>query len=34
MREIQFRQAVMEAMSEEMELDKRVFLMGEEVNQL
>ena len=31
MREIQFRQAVMEAMSEEMELDKRVFLMGEEV---
>ena len=31
MREIQFRQAVMEAMSEEMELDQRVFLMGEEV---
>jgi len=31
MREIQFRQAVMEAMSEEMVLDKRVFLMGEEV---
>ena len=31
MRQIQFRQAVMEAMSEEMELDQRVFLMGEEV---
>ena len=31
MREIQFRQAIMEAMSEEMELDQRVFLMGEEV---
>jgi len=31
MREIQYRQAVMEAMSEEMELDQRVFLMGEEV---
>ena len=31
MREIQFRQAVMEAMSEEMVLDNRVFLMGEEV---
>ena len=31
MREIQFRQAVMEAMSEEMNLDNRVFLMGEEV---
>ena len=31
MREIQFRQAVMEAMSEEMDLDNRVFLMGEEV---
>ena len=31
MREIQFRQAVMEAMSEEMTLDNRVFLMGEEV---
>ena len=31
MRQIQFRQAVMEAMSEEMVLDDRVFLMGEEV---
>ena len=31
MRQIQFRQAVMEAMSEEMVLDRRVFLMGEEV---
>ena len=31
MREIQFRQAVMEAMTEEMTLDNRVFLMGEEV---
>ena len=31
MRQIQFRQAVMEAMSEEMVLDERVFLMGEEV---
>jgi len=31
MREIQFRQAVMEAMSEEMVLDDKVFLMGEEV---
>jgi pyruvate dehydrogenase E1 component beta subunit len=31
MREIQFRQAIMEAMSEEMTLDNRVFLMGEEV---
>ncbi|MBH76340.1 MAG: pyruvate dehydrogenase complex E1 component subunit beta [Flavobacteriales bacterium] len=31
MRQIQFRQAVMEAMSEEMILDDRVFLMGEEV---
>lgn len=31
MREIQFREAVREAMSEEMRLDDRVFLMGEEV---
>lgn len=31
MREIQFREAVCEAMSEEMRLDKNVFLMGEEV---
>jgi pyruvate dehydrogenase E1 component beta subunit len=31
MREIQFREALREAMSEEMRLDKRVFLMGEEV---
>ena len=31
MRQIQFRQAVMEAMSEEMIQDDRVFLMGEEV---
>ncbi|MBI1267079.1 MAG: pyruvate dehydrogenase complex E1 component subunit beta [Cryomorphaceae bacterium] len=31
MREIQFREAVAEAMSEEMRRDERVFLMGEEV---
>jgi len=31
MREIQFREAVAEAISEEMRLDNRVFLMGEEV---
>ncbi len=31
MREIQFRQALNEAMSEEMRRDKNVFLMGEEV---
>ncbi|GAB4415615.1 MAG: pyruvate dehydrogenase complex E1 component subunit beta [Bacteroidia bacterium] len=31
MREIQFREALREAMSEEMRLDDRVFLMGEEV---
>lgn len=31
MREIQFREAIREAMSEEMRLDDRVFLMGEEV---
>ncbi|TAH18367.1 MAG: pyruvate dehydrogenase complex E1 component subunit beta [Cytophagales bacterium] len=31
MREIQFREALREAMSEEMRLDKNVFLMGEEV---
>ena len=33
MREIQFREALREAMSEEMRLDKNVFLMGEEVAQ-
>ena len=31
MREVQFREAVAEAMSEEMRRDKDVFLMGEEV---
>jgi len=31
MREIQFREAVKEAMSEEIRRDKNVFLMGEEV---
>lgn len=31
MREIQFREAICEAMSEEMRRDERVFLMGEEV---
>tara|TARA_B100000579_G_scaffold165299_1_gene134234 strand:+ start:10814 stop:11791 length:978 start_codon:yes stop_codon:yes gene_type:complete len=31
MREVQFREAVAEAMSEEMRLDNQVFLMGEEV---
>jgi pyruvate dehydrogenase E1 component beta subunit len=31
MREIQFREALREAMTEEMERDKEVFLMGEEV---
>jgi pyruvate dehydrogenase E1 component beta subunit len=31
MREIQFREAIQEAMSEEMRKDERVFLMGEEV---
>ena len=31
MREIQFREAIAEAMSEEMRLDNNVFLMGEEV---
>ena len=31
MREIQFRQALNEAMSEEMRKDKNVYLMGEEV---
>ena len=31
MREIQFREAVCEAMSEEMRRDERVYLMGEEV---
>jgi pyruvate dehydrogenase E1 component beta subunit len=33
MREIQFREALREAMSEEMRLDPRVYLMGEEVAQ-
>ncbi|MCC6907895.1 MAG: pyruvate dehydrogenase complex E1 component subunit beta [Phycisphaerales bacterium] len=32
-RQIQFREAIREAMSEEMRRDKRVFLMGEEVAQ-
>src|SRR6187549_2342604 len=31
MRQIQFREALREAMNEEMRRDKRVFLMGEEV---
>jgi len=31
MREVQFREAIAEAISEEMELDSNVFLMGEEV---
>ena len=31
MREIQFREAVAEAMSEEMRLDEKIYLMGEEV---
>ena len=31
MREIQFRQALNEAMSEEMRRDENVYLMGEEV---
>ena len=31
MREIQFREAICEAMSEEMRKDKRIYLMGEEV---
>ena len=31
MREVQFREAVAEAISEEMRLDKNIFLMGEEV---
>ena len=31
MREIQFREALREAMSEEMRRDKDVFLIGEEV---
>lgn len=31
MKEIQFRDAVRDAMSEEMRRDKNVFLMGEEV---
>lgn len=33
MREVQFREALREAMSEEMRKDERVFLMGEEVAQ-
>jgi hypothetical protein len=32
-REIEFRDAIREAMSEEMRRDKRVFLLGEEVAQ-
>ena len=31
MREIQFREAIAEAMSEEMRLNAQIFLMGEEV---
>ena len=31
MRTIQFREAIAEAMSEEMRRDERIFLMGEEV---
>ncbi|MFY8171996.1 MAG: alpha-ketoacid dehydrogenase subunit beta, partial [Sphingobacteriaceae bacterium] len=31
MREIQFREALREAMNEEMRKDERIFLMGEEV---
>ena len=31
MREIQFREALREAMVEEMRLDKNIYLMGEEV---
>ena len=31
MREIQFREAIAEAMSEEMRKDERIYLMGEEV---
>ena len=31
MREVQFREALREAMTEEMRRDERVFLMGEEV---
>ena len=30
MREVQFREALNEAMSEEMRLDETIFLMGEE----
>ena len=33
MREVQFREALREAMSEEMRNDGRVFLIGEEVAQ-
>ena len=33
MKEIQFREAIAEAISEEMRLDSKVFLMGEEVAQ-
>jgi len=31
MREIQFREALREAMQEEMRADERVFILGEEV---
>ena len=31
MREIQFREAICEAMTEEMRLDETIYLMGEEV---
>lgn len=31
MREIQFREALREALSEEMRKDEKIFLMGEEV---
>ena len=31
MREVQFREAVCEAMSEEMRADENIYLMGEEV---
>ena len=31
MREIQFREAIAEAMAEEMRIDSSIFLMGEEV---
>ena len=31
MKQVQFREAIAEAISEEMRLDKNIFLMGEEV---